>query len=110
QPVLPRPQLVAPSEPVPFQLQLDQLVGRSGSVEQKAAPLPFAARRVEDLKVGFQIAGLPQTTTGALAPRQPTTPPPQLALPAEARNAEVQPSQLPLRSHRMEQKSAPLPY
>lgn len=56
QPALPLPQLAAPANEA---LPVSQIGGQVGILQQRAAPLPYAAPPLEDSPGGFQIEAMP---------------------------------------------------
>ncbi len=59
QPALPLPQLAAPAEPASEALPVSQVAGQFARLQQRSAPMPYAAPPVEDATVGFQIEAMP---------------------------------------------------
>jgi len=59
QPALPLPQIATPAEPASESLPVSQIGGQFTKLQQRAAPLPFAAPPVDDSPVGFQIEAVP---------------------------------------------------
>jgi TonB family protein len=58
QPVLPLPQIAAPAAPATEALPVNQIGERLTGLQQRAAPLPYAAPPVEDVPVSFQIEAM----------------------------------------------------
>ena len=59
QPALALPQLAAPAVPASEALPVSQVAAQVAGLQQRAAPLPYAAPPVEESSVGFQIENMP---------------------------------------------------
>ena len=58
-PALPLPQIAAPVEPMTESLPVSQIGGQFSKVQQRAAPLPFAAPPVDDSPTSFEVEATP---------------------------------------------------
>jgi len=58
-PALPLPQIAAPAEPMTESLPVSQIGGQVSRLQQRAAPLPFAAPPVDDFPAGFEVEAMP---------------------------------------------------
>jgi TonB family protein len=58
-PALPLPQIAAPAEPTSESLPASQIGGQVSRLQQRAAPLPFAAPPLEDGPAGFEVQAVP---------------------------------------------------
>ena len=58
-PALPLPQIAAPAEPTSESLPVSQIGGQFSKLQQRAAPLPFAAPPVDDAPAGFEVQTMP---------------------------------------------------
>jgi TonB family protein len=82
QPVLPLPQIAAPAAPATESLPVSQIGGRITGLQQRAAPLPYAAPPVEDVPVSFQIEAMATQGPDLLVfSPNPTVPKADIAVP-----------------------------
>ena len=82
QPALPLPQIAAPAEPASESLTVSQIGGQFTKLQQRAAPLPFAAPPVDDSPAGFQIETMPAQGPDLLVfSVSPTVPKGEIAVP-----------------------------
>ncbi len=58
-PALPLPQIAAPAEPMTESLPVSQIGGQFSRLQQRAAPLPFAAPPVDDSPASFEVEATP---------------------------------------------------
>lgn len=81
-PALPLPQIAAPAEPMNESLPVSQIGRQVSALQQRAAPLPFAAPPVEDSPAGFEVQAMPAQGPDLLVfSPNPTVPKGEIAVP-----------------------------